>query len=100
MSKLTLGILCGLVFGGVSVATMIPLSFTDKRAAMSGAFVNRFAVGLVIAVADIPLAGWAKGLTLGLLLSLPDAIITKAWLPILALGALGGAIIGWMTGRV
>jgi hypothetical protein len=38
MAKLTLGILCGLVFGGLAVATMIPLLFSDKRAAMLGAF--------------------------------------------------------------
>jgi hypothetical protein len=31
---------------------------------------------------------------LGLLLSLPDAIITKAWAPILILGGIGGLIIG------
>ena len=37
MSKLLLGLLCGLLFGAVSVATMIPLSFEDKRAAMLGA---------------------------------------------------------------
>jgi hypothetical protein len=34
MARLTLGILCGLIFGGLAVATMIPLSFDDKRAAM------------------------------------------------------------------
>jgi hypothetical protein len=34
MSKPVLGLLCGLLFGAISVATMIPLSFDDKRAAI------------------------------------------------------------------
>ena len=80
MTKLTLGILCGLVFGGLAVATMIPLSFDDKRAAMLGAFLNRFAIGLVIGVAALPLPGWLSGLLFGLLLSLPDALITSSGL--------------------
>lgn len=32
---------------------------------------------------------WAQGLIFGVLLSLPDAIITKAYAPILFLGAVG-----------
>jgi len=41
-----------------------------------------------------PAPGWATGLTFGLLLSLPSAIITKAYAPVLVVGALGGLIIG------
>ena len=98
MSKILLGIICGIVFGIISVATMIPLKFEDKRAAMSGAFVNRFAVGFVIGATNLPLPMWASGLLFGVLLSLPDAIITKAWIPILALGAIGGIVIGVVIG--
>src|SRR6476619_6859390 len=94
MSKPMLGLLCGLLFGAVSVATMIPMSFEDKRAAMLGAFINRFAIGVVIGVAALPLPGWLIGLLFGLLLSLPDAIITKAYAPIIGLGTLGGLSIG------
>jgi hypothetical protein len=94
MTRLTLGMLCGLLFGGLAVAIMIPLSFDDKRAAMLGAFLNRFAIGLVIGAAALPLPGWLTGLLFGLLLSLPDALITKAYAPIIGLGALGGLIIG------
>jgi hypothetical protein len=96
MSRIMLGVLCGLVFGAISVATMIPLSFEDKRAAMLGAFINRFAIGLVIGVATLPFPGWLTGLLFGLLLSLPDAIITKAYAPILGIGVLGGLIIGFV----
>jgi len=40
------------------------------------------------------MAGLATGLTFGLLLSLPSATITKAYAPVLVVGALGGLIIG------
>jgi hypothetical protein len=33
----------------------------------------------------------------GILLSLADAIITKAYAPILILGAVGGTLIGWIV---
>ena len=97
MSKATLGLLCGLLFGAVSVATMIPLPFEDKRAAMLGAFINRFAIGVVIGATVLPFPGWLTGLLFGLLLSLPDAIITKAYAPIIGLGTIGGLIIGFVV---
>ena len=78
---------------------MIPLEFTDKRAALAGAFLNRFSIGFVIGAARLPLPGWANGLVFGLLLSLADAIITKTYVPILLLGAAGGAIIGAIVGK-
>ena len=98
MSSLILGMICGIIFGAISVATMIPLQFEDKRAAMLGAFANRFAIGFVIGAARLPLPVWASGLIFGLLLSLPDAVITKAYAPIMGLGAVGGAIIGFVIG--
>ena len=52
MSRLYLGVICGLVFGGVDAAMMIPLSFPDKRAALLGAFIARFALGFVIAISS------------------------------------------------
>ena len=99
MSRLTFGIAAGIVYGAASVATMLPLAFPDKRAALLGAFLNRFAIGLLIPLVVLPLPGWAIGLAVGLLLSLPDAIITKAFVPIVALGAIGGLVIGWLAGR-
>ena len=94
MSRLLLGTICGLVYGALSAASMLPLTFTDKTAALTGAFLNRFAIGFVIGAARLPLPGWANGLIFGLLLSLPDAIITKAYAPILVLGTIGGLVIG------
>ena len=99
MSRTTLGAICGVVFGLVAVATMIPLKFEDKTAAMTGAFINRFAIGFVIGAAHLSLPPWAQGLLFGLLLSLPDAIITKAFVPIVVMGAVGGVIIGIVVGK-
>ncbi len=99
MSRIWLGVICGLVFGGVDVAFMIPLSFPDKRAAMLGAFIARFALGFIICNIRLPWPWWAVGLLLGTLLSLPDAIITKSMAPILASGAVGGVVIAWVANR-
>lgn len=78
---------------------MIPLEFTDKRAALTGAFINRFGRGFAIGAACLPLPDWATGIIFGILLSLPDAIITKTYAPILILGAIGGLIIGFIIGK-
>jgi hypothetical protein len=78
---------------------MLPLAFPDKRAALLGAFLNRFAIGLLIPLVAAPWPRWAIGLAVGILLSLPDGIITKSFAPIVGLGALGGLIIGWLAGR-
>ena len=47
----------------------------------------------------MPLPPVAIGALVGLLISVPDAVITKAYIPILASGAAGGVIIGWAAGR-
>ena len=100
MSRILLGLICGLVFGGIAAGMMIPMKFEDKRAAITGAFINRFAIGFAIGASNLPIPGWFNGLTFGLLLSLPDAIITKAWIPILTLGVIGGVIIGVIVGAL
>jgi hypothetical protein len=97
MSPLTFGLVAGLSFGALSAAMMLPMQFADKRAALLGAFINRFAIGLLIPLVHLALPPWLTGLALGLLLSLPDAIITKAIAPILGVGAIGGLIIGWIA---
>ena len=97
MSRLLLGATCGLVFGAVDSVIMLPMSFPNKRAAILGAFINRFAIGFVIGAVRLPWPGWGVGLLIGVLLSLPDAIITKAAVPILSLGAVGGFIIGFVV---
>ncbi|MEY2530912.1 MAG: hypothetical protein QOI96_997 [Verrucomicrobiota bacterium] len=89
------GLISGIIFGAISVAMMIPMSFPDKRVALMAAFINRFGIGLVIGCVTLPgWPGWAIGLLFALVLSLPAALITKAYAPILIIGAIGGAIIG------
>ena len=106
MSRLWLGLLAGLIYGALSAASMIPLEFSDKRAALLGAFFNRLTIGVVIGAAvgapqvnALRLPPWAIGLATGVLLSVADAVITKAYAPILIFGALGGGVIGWLVGR-
>jgi hypothetical protein len=98
MSPFLSGIVSGLIFGAISVGMMLPMSFPDKPAALLGAFFSRFGIGLVIALVQLPTwPGWLIGLVFGFLLSLPSAIITKAYAPILIVGAVGGFVIGGLT---
>jgi hypothetical protein len=53
----------------------------------------------VIGAVRLPLPGWAEGLIFEFLLSIPDAIITKAYGSIIGMGAIGGTIIGVIIGR-
>ena len=98
MSRLAVGLLCGLIFGAIDVALMLPMSFPDKRTALLAAFLSRFGIGLIIPLVNLPTwPGWLVGVTFGVLLSLPDAVVTKAYVPILIGGAVGGLIIGGLT---
>ena len=95
MKRLTFGLISGLLFGAIDVALMLRLKFEDRATAFAAAFASRFAIGVLAATTQMPLPAWARGLTVGLLISIPDAIITKAYAPILATGAIGGTLIGW-----
>ncbi len=106
MSPLVLGILCGLVFGLLAAASMMRMDFPDRRAALLGAFINRSAIGFGIGAAvgspqlvTLNLSPWAVGMAFGFILSASDAVITKAYVPILTLGTIGGGVIGWIVGR-
>ena len=94
MSHQLLGVVAGLIFATITVGLMARMAFADKTAALSGAFVERFAIGLVIGCVQLAWPGWLVGLTFGLLLSIPSAIITKTYVPILVMGSLGGVVIG------
>ena len=99
MTRITLGLLLGVVIGGVDVLLMLPLKFPDRRAALLGAFFARFALGFFAANVLLPLHPILSGVIVGVLTSLPDAIITKAYAPIMATGVIFGAIAGWVVGR-
>ena len=97
MSPIVLSLICGVGFGALAVALMLPMAFPNKRTALIGAFASRFAIGFLIPLVVLPVPGFAKGALVGLLISLPDAIVTKAYIPILIVGVVGGAIIGFVT---
>lgn len=99
MTRVTLGIVLGLAIGLADVLLMLPLAFPDKRAALLGAFCARFALGFFAATARLPIAPVATGIIVGILTSLPDAIITRAYAPIMITGVLFGALAGWVVGR-
>jgi len=99
MNPVSFGLLAGLAFGAINVATMLPMDFPDRKAALIGAFLSRFAIGFLIPLVKLPLPGWAIGALVGVLISLPDAVITKSYAPILATGLIGGLVIGWAAGR-
>ena len=99
MPRVLLGTVLGIVIGVVDVLLMLPLSFPDKRAALLGAFCARFALGFFAAVTQLRLPPVLSGIVVGILTSLPDAIITKAYAPIMITGVIFGAIAGWVVGR-
>lgn len=94
MANLMGGVISGLIFGAVVVGMMLPMPFPDKTTALIAAFIARFGLGVVIGCVQLPWPGWIVGLVFGLLLSIPDALITKAYVPIIIVGAVGGLVIG------
>jgi hypothetical protein len=94
MNHVTLGLLLGLAAGGVAVALMMPMAFPDKRTALTAAFVSRFSIGFLTANTLLPIHPMATGAIIGLLISIPDALITKAYVPILVIGTVLGALCG------
>ena len=97
MNRILLGVLIGLVFGILDVLVMIPITFPskdDKRVAMTGAFFDRFAAGVLIGATVLPVAPWLQGVIVSLLVSIPSAIIARNYVPILSISIIGGAIIG------
>jgi len=99
MQRVPLGIGLGMAFGVLDVLLMLPLSFPDKGAALLGAFCARFALGFFAAVTTLSMPPVLTGILVGILTSLPDAIITKAYAPIMITGVLFEAIAGWIVGR-
>lgn len=97
MDNITKGLIAGLALGVVSIIPMFFMEFEDKKKAIIASFINRFAIGFIIFNIDLPIAGWLKGLLVGSILSLPDALITKAFKPIMGLGIVGGIICGLFT---
>lgn len=99
MTRTMMGVVLGLAIGTLDVLLMLPLQFPDKRAALLGAFSSRFALGFFAATIRLPLHPVVAGVLVGILTSLPDAIITKTYAPILITGVVFGGVGGWTVGR-
>lgn len=103
MSKITLGLIAGLIFGILDVIVMIPLPEKDKKKkteAMVSAFIERFMIGFIIPNLDLGIHPALTGLIVGTGLSVPTAIITRVYPPIIGIGVVGGLIIGFITNAV
>jgi len=103
MSKIILGTICGLAFGVIDVLIMIPLKYENSRKrneAMSAAFIERFMIGFLIPNVDLGIHPVLTGLLLGAGLSLPSAIIARAYAPIIGIGIVGSVIIGFIVKAV
>ncbi len=100
MNKIYLGLLCGLVFGLLDIIVMLPMKYQDARRkaeAISSAFIDRFAIGFIIPNLELGINPILTGFLVGLVLSLPSAIITRVYAPIIGTGAVGGAVIGFVV---
>ena len=103
MNKIILGTICGLAFGIIDVLIMIPLKYENNRKrieAMSSAFIERFTIGFLIPNVNLGLHPIVIGFLIGFGMSLPSAIITRAYAPIVATGIIGGLIIGFIVNAV
>jgi hypothetical protein len=72
MPQLALGLIAGVIYGALSAASMLPLQFPDRRAALLGALLNRLAIGIVEGaligspqVDALHVAPWSIGLATG-----------------------------------
>ena len=101
---LTFALIAGLAFAVVAAAIMLPIPFPtieEKRTAILAAFLDRLFVGFVIgpAASGLHANGLLLGAILGLGLSVPTAIITKSYPPVLGLGLVGGLAVGFAFER-
>jgi hypothetical protein len=99
MSRIKTGIIAGIAFGIIDIIPMFFMNIPDRNLAITGAFINRFAIGFIIPNTTLPFPGWATGFLIGLLLSLPDAIITGVYGPILGFGIIGGIVVGFLVNQ-
>ncbi len=95
MNRVLLGVLLGIAVGIADILMMLPMKYPDKTQALLGAFFSRFAIGFLATNVSLPFHFAVSGAIVGLLVSIPDAIITKAYAPILVTGVIFGALVGW-----
>jgi hypothetical protein len=99
VNRVGFGIFAGLGFAVLYVLPMLSTDRPDLVLAITGAFVNRFMIGFLIPNTTAPRSSRIRGVFLGTLLSVPDALLADSPLPILVVGMLGGLIIGIILAR-
>ena len=99
MSQAVLGLILGIVFGAINVGAMHLLKIESNRTVLLGIFADRFAIGTLIGVSNMPTQPWIVGLITGLLVSLSSSILTKSHIQVLVVGILGGIVIGFLVGQ-
>lgn len=97
MNNIVKGLIAGIIFGTASIIPMFFMQFENKTRAMAASFISRFAIGFIIFNLELPIPNWLKGGIVGFVLSLPDAIVTGKYAPILGLGLVGGIICGFFA---
>jgi hypothetical protein len=102
-SRLLASLALGAAAGVIDVIPMIPLG-TDL-AAKAAAFLHWLVLGFVITYVRLDVAGWLKGLIVGLASGVPVAATLagadpRSVPPVLVMSALLGVGVGWVTGRV
>jgi hypothetical protein len=92
-------LIAGAAFGTISAGSMVKIKAPSpeaKRDAIVAAFVDRFLIGFVVGpvASGLGVNGLLVGALLGLGLSVPSALITKAYVPIIVIGTIGGLAVG------
>ena len=95
MSRVILGILCGVLFGLLDAGMVAFGKHPDRSLAMLlQAFTSRFAIGFLAANISLRIHPAISGALVGLLISLPDAFSMKSYVGILGTGLVFGALAG------
>jgi hypothetical protein len=95
----TFAVFASLVTGTLAVLAMLPAPFptsADRKVALIGAFVDRTVLGFIVGpvARGLSVNGVLAGLVLGVGFSFGTALITRAHLQVIGLGALFGAGVG------
>jgi hypothetical protein len=95
MSRITLGIVLGIVAGLADLSLMAITHFPGGRDVKLGAFSDRFLIGFFIATTTIPMNPVFSGLLIGALVSVPPAIILREYAKIMVSGIVLGGLLGY-----
>lgn len=96
---ITFAVFAGLATGALAVLAMLAIPFPtpeERRIALVAAFVDRTVLGFIVGpvARGLDVNGGLAGLVLGVGFSVGTALITRAYLPVIGLGALFGLAVG------